>query len=577
MYIKFKLIFSLMDHKDKRRLFWVFTSGLIAGILNVVGIASILPFISVISEPELIESNEYIKIFSEVTGIKSLFGIILSFGLISFVMILFGNIVNVYDIWLSAKFGFYKEKQLSKKLLSIYLDMNQLEFNNRKIAERVKNILTEIDRVIIDTLFEMMDLITGIVVATLVFSLLLFINVQAAIIITCVLIFAYLIIYIFTSDKLNKLGEEFTDIETDLYANVMETLKNHQEIKLSQKTQFFAKRYNSIFSKMIKNQIKLEFISLIPQQIIEITAFGSIIFLAIYFSVGDSSGFSVVAMLSMYAFAAYRLMPVIAEIFDSFEKIQFGSAILKRLIKDFNGEVTPTNKNIKVDSQSKLSRMKIFKKLDMRDICFSYSNSNHIFSSLSISISANQFHCIVGKTGRGKSTLLNLIAGLYLNQSGEITVDGNKVQLYENSRWFEGLSYIPPNVQLIEGSVLENIALGERLEDIDREKVIKYSKLVDLNAHIITLAAGYNTIIGSEGTSLSSGQSQKIGIARALYQEPSLLLLDESTDALDITSERLVLEALKKIESLTIVFVSHRLSVKDFADSVIDLDQLLKG
>ncbi len=562
-----------MDKRDKALLSRIFFLGIIDGVLNVVGIASILPFISVISEPGLIETNKYIKMFSDFTGIDSRPGIIFSFGLLSFSMILMGNIIGVLDTWVAIKFTYVKEKQLSRRLFSNYLKMDSLSFRAKNNSEQLKNILTEIERVILGSLFAMIDMMTSVVLAVFVFILLALIDFYAAVLITSLLSFIYFIIYWYASKHLSELGEEFAEIETDLYKNVMTGLSNHGEIKLARAKKFFLDKYSTSFTRMMRNRLKFEFISLIPQQLIEVVAFGTIIFLAIYFTVSTTSNFSAITMISIYAFAAYRLMPAISEIFDSFEQIQYGSAVLKRITKEFEeGSRSDYNSHFENNETQAEVKFSLNNNISLTNISFTYGKEGaDVLDNFSFSFAAKGFHCVVGDNGSGKSTLLNIIAGLYRQQSGEIHVDGKVVELFENSNWFNCITYVPPKVNLINGSILENIALGFSINQIDREHAIECSRLTGLDNDVKSFHKGYESLIDDRDVGFSSGQLKKLGITRALYEKPKLLLLDESTDALDHDSELMILNNIKDLDELTVILVSHRSSAQTLSDSVVKL------
>lgn len=576
---KIRLILSLMDKSDHSWLRWIFLTGLLNGVFNVIGIASILPFISVVSQPEIIQTNKYILVFSEYTGLDSYSEIIFSFGAISFVMILVGNIIGFSDTWIALKFGYIKEQQLGEKLLSNYLDKDVLSYKNTGIPEKARSILAEIDRVIIDTLFAYVEIVSGTFLALLVFALLLMVDVTVALSITAILLTAYLLIYSFTAKRLRLLGKEFADIETDLYADVLEPLEIQPEIKLAQISDYYTRRYASSFSSLTRNSLKSEFISLIPQQLLEIVAFGGIIIMALYFSLSSDAELSVVGKLSLYAFAAYRLMPAIAEIFDSFEKLQFGSAVLNRLVDDFVQGPVDTKENDDSEKDFNVQLPELFlsgKMLELNDVTFQFPHQrDKLFESLTISFELNKFHCLYGRTGCGKSSLLNIVAGLYSTAGGKIRLAGTNCRLFENKEWYGQLAYVPGKVNLVEGSVLENIALGICPGDIDQDRAVELAKLVEIDEHINGLDEGYQTVLGESGLSLSSGQTQKIGIARGLYRNPKLFLLDEATDALDIGSEERIVKRLKKIDQLTLIFVSHRPSIHELADNAINLEMLL--
>jgi len=563
---KLRIIYGLMESKDKSRLLFISLISIANGIFSVIGIASILPFIGVISEPDLINTQPEIIAFKDFTGIESYRGIILTFGSVSFLLVLIGNIVNGLDIWIANLFGLLKEQQLSQRLLSIYLSADDQIFNRQKNAERAKYILADIDRVILDSLFAMLEMFSGVVVALFIFLLLIVVDPMATLVISAAILIIYFSVYGITSRRLDRLGKEYADLETDIYEEVLQALKLQREIKLAQKQSFFIGHYSQAFAKMVKNRLRFELISLVPQGVIEVVAYGSILMLAIYFSLAQQSNYSAITLIGMYAFATYRMMPAISDIFDSFEKIQFGSAILQRLVSEFDPEPAAPNDTL-------VSR---WKTLTLENIGFTYHGQTQpVLNNINMNFIAGQFYCIAGQTGCGKSTLLNIIAGLYQTNSGNMKIDQKVTTLYHNIAWQTALGYVPTDVQLINGSLLENIMLCEEDEAVDLQRVEEIAQTVALDETLAELSKGYHTRLGDGNQNLSSGQMQKVGLARALYRKPRLLLLDESTDAFDLASEKRILDNLRQsFKTMTIIFVSHRPSVMSQADQVIDLQAL---
>jgi ABC-type bacteriocin/lantibiotic exporter with double-glycine peptidase domain len=216
--------------------------------------------------------------------------------------------------------------------------------------------------------------------------------------------------------------------------------------------------------------------------------------------------------------------------------------------------------------------------LVLSDIGFRFDTGKSQFrlANLTVRFSAAQFYCITGKTGCGKSTLLKLIAGLYKPNSGEIILDDKTVTLYENASWFSQIALVPANVKLTELSIYQNIAFGQSDEDIDHEWIHQISQWLELDSLANSLPEGFDSYYGDKGIRFSSGQIQKIGLARALYQKPNLLLLDEATDALDLASEKRIIDNILKNFAITIIFVSHRPSIQDCAQKVVNFERLIE-
>ena len=565
---KFLLILSLMDAADKRKLVLIGLVSMLNGLLSVAGIASILPFIGLISQPELMESNQYILLFKQLTGLETYGGVVAALGGCSLVLVLFGNLLSAFDGFYGQIFGFQKEHVLTKRLLENYLLTDVLEFEKKKSSERAKEILSEVDRVILDTLFSMFELFSGVLIAVSVMGLLLWVDWSVTLVVTGTLVGVHLLIHNFTSVRLDDLGKEYAALESDLYSDVLGALKLQKEIKLSGISGFFVTRYSNSFRRMVRNRIKHSVIDLLPQYMLEAMAYAVILSVAIYFAVFSNSGTAPITLVGMYAFAAYRLMPAVAGIFNSVEEIWFGSAILDNFVKAFS---------VKEEDEGSGGVPEASGSIELSDIAFRYSpDSAFHLEALNLEFPSGKMSCIMGRTGCGKSTILNLIAGLYAPAKGTIQVDGQPIDAYASHVWKRRIGFVPPSVNLMPASLYENIALGVAVDKIDADKVRAVSALVDLDSHIMDLKDGYDSVFGEDGLNFSSGQIQKVGIARALYRTPSLLLLDESTNAFDLKTESLVLERLKSIEGMTILFVSHRPSVMQQADLTIDLIDVLK-
>jgi ABC-type bacteriocin/lantibiotic exporter with double-glycine peptidase domain len=565
---KFKLILSLLDARDQRKLVLIGLVSVINGLFSVAGIASVLPFIGLLSEPELLDTNKYILMFKQITGLESYAAVVVAFGGVSLFLVVVGNLISAFDMLYGEKFGYEKEHVFSKRLLHNYLHTDVLEFEKRKTSERAKEILSDVDRVVVSTMFAMFDLLSDILVSVFVMGLLLWVDWGVTLVVITVLIGVNLLIHKFTSTRLEDLGKEFARLESDLYSDVLDSLKLQKEIKLNGISSFFVTHYSDSFLRMTRNRIKHTIIETIPEYMLEALAYGVILLTAIYFGVVSNSTSAPITLVGMYAFAAYRLMPMIGSIFSGAEGIWFGSAILEDFVKTFR---------IEEENEDEVADAIVAREsIGLSNMAFRYSpDSAFHLEALSLNFPVGKMSCIMGKTGCGKSTVLNLMAGLYQPAVGDILADGNRIDAYGSKAWKRQIGYVPATVNIIQASLNENIALGVPLEEIDRERVQAASELVDLHSHVLDLKKGYESVYGADGLSFSSGQIQKVGLARALYRNPALLLLDESTDAFDLKTERLVLDRLKGIEGMTILFVSHRPSIMDLADQVIDLEDVL--
>lgn len=566
---KVRLIISLFNSSDKLKLAGIFLISVLNGLACTGSIAAMLPFIGLISQPELMDSNEFILAFRRITNINSYGGVVISFGGISLFLLIFGSVLNALDDWYGQLFGSKKEQFFSARLLKYYLGSDVLEFNKKNSGERVKEILLDVERVIISTLYSMMDLLAEIIMCGCVLTLLLWFDWRVTLLVFSVLSVVYILINSFTSKKLQRLGEEHAALDSTIYNHVLESLKLQKEIKLNDVPDIFVDRYYKSVGNMVRNGLHRSLISDLPQYILEIVGFGTLLVVAIYYVLNSTSDSPPVTVIGMYAVAAYRLMPSIAGIFDRIEDIWFDSAVLESLVHKLTAG---QDGDVAVDEE--VSRYSYETSIALRNISFRYLDGGvFLLNSLSLEFPVNKMTCIKGRTGCGKSTVLSLIAGLYYPNAGSVLADGKVINAYASKQWKLQIGFVPPVINVLHATLLENIALGVPVGEINRKKVHELCELVDLDSHIQSLSKKYDSVCGKDGLSFSSGQLQKIGLARALYREPSLLLLDESTDAFDLNTEKLVLTRLKGMAGMTIIFVSHRPSVMDMADCVLDLEE----
>jgi len=558
-----------MDAGDKRRLLLIGVISVVNGILGVAGIASVLPFIGLISEPELMNTNRFIIAFREITGIDSHGGMIIAFGSISLFLVVFGNALSAFESWYGERFGAMKEHELSVRLLNNWLHTDALEFEKKKSAERAKEILSDVDRILIDTLFSMLDLLSELIISIFIVGLLLWVDLGVTLVVFCVLVVVHLLVHNVTSSYLSRLGKEHTELETTLFSQVLEALKLHKDIKLNGISRFFVNRYSRSCGQMVRNQLKHSLVGEMPHRVFEVVAFGTVLLIAIYFAIFSDSNTEPITLIGMYAFAAYRLMPSLAAIFGNLEDIWFDSANLEGLVEALA-------KLDETDNEPE-GGLLFQHAISLSGVSFSFSRHGPFhLDSLNLEFPADRMTCIKGRTGCGKSTVLYLVSGLYKPATGCIQLDGRSVDVYRSKAWKEQIGFVPADVNILAASIYENIALGIADGEIDRQRVREVCVLVDLDEHILGLQHAYDSVYGEEGLCFSSGQIQKVGLARALYREPKLLLLDESSDAFDLKTEDLVLSRLTQIEGMTIIFVSHRPSVMEHADCIIDLEKRLR-
>ena len=373
----------------------------------------------------------------------------------------------------------------------------------------------------------------------------------------------YGILFFSIRDFLNRIGKKIKSNKTRFIA-VSEAFGASKEVKLGGLEQNFIKRFSESSKIFAKTQASAQVLNQLPRYFLEAIIFGGMLLIIIN-SMGEEGGFaSILPLISLYAFAGYRLMPAIQQIYSSVSQLSYVSAALDKLYIDI--------KNLKSLDKNYDTDIFLFNKsINLKEINFNYPNSTRTtLKNVTLNINANSTVGLVGTTGSGKTTTLDVILGLLEPQSGKLEVD-EKVITRKNVRsWQKSIGYVPQHIYLSDDTIKANIAFGIDPKNIKLDMVKKAAKIANLHEFIMEdLPNQYETITGERGIRLSGGQRQRIGIARALYNNPKVLVLDEATSALDNNTEKAVMDAVYNLaESITIILVAHRLSTVKKCDKI---------
>ena len=279
-------------------------------------------------------------------------------------------------------------------------------------------------------------------------------------------------------------------------------------------------------------------ISQLPRYILEIIAFGGIMVLLLYLIIQTGSFSKALPTISLYAFAGYRLMPALQEIYAAFTQLTFVGPSLDSLVEDIKNL---KSNNLKLD----VNRMIPYKTIKLKNVHYDYPNSSRTaLKNINIDINVKTTVGIIGSTGSGKTTTIDIILGLLEPKFGQLEVDGKIISSQNLRSWQNSIGYVPQHVYLADDTIAKNIAFGLESHEINLEAIQKASRIANLHEFVTNeLTEQYQTSIGERGVRLSGGQRQRIGIARALYHEPKILILDEATSSLDNQTEKVVMDA----------------------------------
>ena len=571
MIIAFKKLIYLLKSNERKKMYLLISMMLIMALLDMIGVASILPFMLVLTNPGLVETNIFLNKLFE---ISSLFGIE---NKQQFLFVLGGGVLALLIISLSFKaFTTYAQVRfvqmcnfsVGKRLIEGYLHQPYSWFLNRNSSDIGKIVLSEVGQVISNGLSPFMNLISTSMVSIMLVSLLILADPKLTLIIALVLSLSYGLIFFLTRTYLNKNGKERLVNNKLRFKAVSEAFGAAKEVKVSGLEQIYTMKFSHPSKIIARNLALAASISQLPRYFLEAIAFGGILLLILYLMGQTESLSSALPIISLYVLCGYRLMPALQQIYSSFSKLVTVGPSLDEMYNDL--------KNLKsINLNQNQTVLPFYKTITLKNVSYNYPNSEKTtLKNINFSIHSKKTVGLVGPTGSGKTTIVDIILGLLEPQEGVLEVDGKTINKNNSRSWQRSIGYVPQFIYLSDDSIAANIAFGVDQENINQEAIEKASKIANLHNFVINeLPFKYETVIGENGVRLSGGQRQRIGIARALYHNPKVLILDEATSALDNKTEEIVMEAVNKLrQDVTIVMIAHRLTTLKNCDLIFRME-----
>ncbi|MDC1003131.1 ABC transporter ATP-binding protein [Candidatus Pelagibacter sp.] len=566
-----KFLFLLTSHERKRAVLLLLLM-IITALLEMVGVVSILPFMAVLTKPSLIETNTILNNFfqlSSIFGVEDNHEFLFVLGFIVFAVLIFSLTFKALTIYFQLRFLQMREYSIGKRLIEGYLQQPYSWFLARHSADLGKNILSEVHEVIGNGMRPMMELMAKGLVAVTLITLLIIVDPKLSLIVGFSLGGAYGITFFFIRNYLTRIGSERLKNNQLRFTAVSEAFGAVKELKVGGLEQTYIKSFSNSAQSYARNTSSAQVVAHLPRFILEAIAFGGILLLILYLIAKSGNFNSALPIVSLYVFTGYRLLPALQLIYGSLTQLTFIGASLDRLTDDL--------KNLKQVNRNKGQGVLSFNKsITLKNIHYNYPNtSQSALKDISLSIPVKSIVGLVGATGSGKTTTIDIILGLLEAQKGTLEVDEKVITLQNSTSWQSSIGYVPQQIYLADDTVASNIAFGTDANNINQETVEKVAKIANLHEFIIDeLPKQYQTTIGERGVRLSGGQRQRIGIARALYHDPQLLILDEATSALDSQTEQVVMDAVNNLsKNITIILIAHRLNTVKKCDIIFKLEK----
>ncbi len=564
-----KKVISILDNKERRFFYYLSFAFFFVAIIETFGVVLIIPFIEIASNPEVINSNYQLNQINEFFQFNNTNSFILFLGISYFFYLIFSQAFKAVIMYLQLRYTFSLEASISKRLLESYLRQTYSWFLDKHSGDMGKGILSEVAETIHYSLNPLLAMISQLFLTTLLITLIVLVNPLVALITLLFLLVLNLLIFNKVKNWIKLIGINKVKHNERRYKTVVEAFGAIKEIKLSGIERIYSNKFSSAANDFSTANSNVQIVSILPKYLLEALSFGFLILFILYnLSLGNNLT-EVLPILSMFAFAALRLIPAFQQIFSGLNKINFSTKGLDDILYRLN-----ENKNLEISKKTNNS-LQIKNKIEINDLNFIYPNSNRMaLNKINISIEAGKKIGIVGSTGSGKTTLVDILLGLLKPTSGDISLDGSEIIKLGLRKWQNSIGYVPQNIFLSDKTVAENIAFGHSLEELNIERVKEVCKIACLHEFITEeLDQNYFTEVGERGIRLSGGQRQRIGIARALYNNPSLLVLDEATSALDNLTEKKIIESIADhSENITTIIIAHRLNTIKNCDCIYYLE-----
>ncbi len=570
-----KKLREILTRREKMQVGLLLFAIIAMAFSQAIGVASVLPFISLVMDQNMIFENQWLNMAYETFNFTSVNRFIIFVGVAMFALIVFSNAISAFATWLKLRFVWMNNHRLSRRLLEKYLAMPYAFFLNQNSADLSKNVLTEVNTLTNSYLIPLLNVITRSLVTIFMLAMLFWVDVTVTLIAILFLGLSYTLIILRVNRNLKTRGKLRIEANQMRFKAVSEAFGGIKEIKVMNREPYFLDRYSTHSYRLARLMSWNAVIGQIPRFALEAVAFGGIIIFVLALLITRENASQVIPLVSLFAFAGYRLMPALQDLFTSYTQMQFNRAVLDRIYSDFKRK----EKNLPTGTYAKQKKddsITLKKAITLNGVSFNYPNTKvPVIKNINLTITVNSAVAFVGPTGAGKTTLVDIILGLLTPGEGSLKVDGQSINKDNIIRWQRSIGYVPQHIYLSDDTVARNIAFGIDDSAINQAALEKAARIANLHDFIVDeMPEGYNTLVGERGIRLSGGQRQRIGIARALYHDPDVLVFDEATSALDGATEEAVLQAMNNAARLkTFIVIAHRLTTVKNCDMIYMLEK----
>lgn len=574
-FVMFKQLMTVLSRKHKMECIFLFVGAFVCALLETLGVSAIVPFVLVMFSAEEMMANEYVIKISDFLHITNYHQLLVAAAALIILVYFIKNVSLLCFQYFKGKVHNTIEKELMTQQYRMFMLRPYAFYLNANSAEVMRGLSADITTVVV-ALDAFINLASEILTVGMIGAFIVLMDPFVAlglIIIAMAIAMAFIVGF---KKKSAEFGEKCREIFYDRSKLVLESVSGYKEISISQKKEFFIKKYDGINDKACKLNTAYLFIMGIPSRAIETLFIAALLILACVRIEGYSDNSAFVSLIGAMAVSAIRILPSISNISAGMNSLVSCRAGLESAYNNVNQVVDNESKyNEKIVELNNGKEIECFSdKIELKNISFKYDKTDvDILKNISLTINKNESVGIIGESGAGKSTLLDVLLGLLKPQNGEVLMDGTNIEEIPFD-WAANVGYVPQSVFLLDESIRNNIAFGIPSDEIDDERIWECLREAQLEEFVRELPEGVGTTVGERGVRFSGGQRQRVAIARALYHNPSILVLDEATSALDNETEKEVMAAIDGFRGkLTIIIVAHRLSTIEKCNRVYRVEK----
>ncbi len=571
----YKKLMVLLDKKQKQKMVFLIFIMLIGAVLETLGVSMILPVMNVVLEEDAIEKHVYLQVICQIFNIdntRDLMILVMSALVIIFAL---KNIFLFFQQKIQLRFVYTNQFATSRRMMINFMERPYEYYLNADTAVIQRNITSDVNNMY-GLILALLQLTSECIVFVCLAVVSLVADVWMSITVTVLLVVVLLVIKCILKPIMKKAGEENQDFYSGLYKWIDQSVMGIKEIKIANKENYFINEYAKCGAGYVSAVQRYNLYNATPRLLIETVAIAGMVLYMMVQLLNGAGVVDIMPQITLLAMVAMRLIPCANRINNHLTSISYFEPFFMGVSDNLQDEIRDENIDYDAETYQKkidVKKLDIKEKIELKNITYKYPNTDVlIFDDADMEIPIGKSVGIVGTSGSGKTTVVDILLGLLQLQNGEILADGIEIREHYQE-WLKNIGYIPQTIFMIDSTIRKNVAFGYADEDIDDEKVWQALKEAQLDEFVRGLPEGLDTSIGERGIRLSGGQRQRIGIARALFEDPEVLVLDEATSALDNDTEAAIMESINRLHGRkTLIIIAHRLQTIEKCDMVYRIE-----